>query len=108
LGGQGEFAIITGALSAANQNEWIARIKKRVAEKYPGLRLATIRPSDDDRDQAFAETQTLLKVYPQVKLIMDISAPAVPGSAEAGLKAAPPGRLCHRVVAAEHLPALCA
>jgi len=83
LGGQGEFAIITGALSAANQNEWIAFIKKRVAEKYPGLRLATIRPSDDDRDKAFAETQTLLKVYPQVKLMMDISAPAVPGSAEA-------------------------
>ena len=36
LGGKGEFAIITGALSAANQNEWIAFIKKRLAEKYPG------------------------------------------------------------------------
>ena len=58
LGGKGEFAIITGALSAANQNEWIAFIKKRQAEKYPGLKLATIRPSDDDRDKAFAETQT--------------------------------------------------
>ena len=43
----------------------------------------TIRPSDDDRDKAFAETQTLLKVYPNVKLMMAISAPAVPGSAEA-------------------------
>ena len=31
----GEFAIITGALSAANQNEWIAFIRKRLAEKYP-------------------------------------------------------------------------
>lgn len=83
LGGKGEFAIITGALSAANQNEWIAFIKKRLQEKYPGLTLATIRPSDDDRDKAFAETQTILKVYPAVKLIMAISAPAVPGSAEA-------------------------
>ena len=35
LGGKGEFAIITGALSAANQNEWISFIKKRLAEKYP-------------------------------------------------------------------------
>ena len=35
LNGTGEFAIITGALSAANQNEWIAFIKKRQAEKYP-------------------------------------------------------------------------
>jgi rhamnose transport system permease protein len=83
LGGSGEFAIITGALSAANQNEWIAFIKKRAAEKHPGLTLATIRPSDDDRDKAFSETQTILRVHPSVKLIMAISAPAVPGSAEA-------------------------
>ena len=83
LGGKGEFAIITGALSAANQNEWIAFIKKRQAEKYPDLKLATIRPSDDDRDKAFAETQTILRVFPAVRLVMAISAPAVPGSAEA-------------------------
>ena len=83
LGGKGEFAIITGALSAANQNEWIAFIRKRLADKYPELKLATIRPSDDDRDKAFAETQTMLRVYPTVKLVMAISAPAVPGAAEA-------------------------
>jgi rhamnose transport system substrate-binding protein/rhamnose transport system permease protein len=82
LGGKGEFAIITGALSAANQNEWIAFIKKRLAE-HPGLTLATIRPSDDDRDKAFAETQTIMRVHPNVKLVMAISAPAVPGAAEA-------------------------
>jgi rhamnose transport system permease protein len=83
LGGQGQFAIVTGALSAANQNEWIANIRKRLAEKYPKLLLATIRPSDDDRDKAFAETQTILRVNPAVKLVMAISAPAVPGAAEA-------------------------
>ena len=83
LNGKGEFAIITGALSAANQNEWIANIKKRLAEKYPGLTLATIRPSDDDRDKAFSETQTIMRVFPNVRLVMAISAPAVPGSAEA-------------------------
>ena len=82
LGGSGEFAIITGALSAANQNEWITFIKKRLAT-HPGLKLATIRPSDDDRDKAFAETQTIMRVHPTVKLVMAISAPAVPGAAEA-------------------------
>lgn len=82
LSGNGEFAIITGALTAANQNEWIAFIKKRLS-RYPGLKLAAIRPSDDDRDKAFAETQTLLRVYPAMRLIMAISAPAVPGSGEA-------------------------
>ena len=51
--------------------------------KHPGLTLATIRPSDDDRDKAFAETQTIMRVFPRVKLVMAISAPAVPGAAEA-------------------------
>jgi rhamnose transport system substrate-binding protein len=88
LKGKGEFAILTGALSAANQNEWIEFIKKRVAEKHPGLTLATIRPTDDDRDKAFAETQTVMRVHPNVKLVMAISAPAVPGAAEAVRQAA--------------------
>jgi len=83
LGGRGDFAIVTGALSAANQNEWIRFIRKRVAEKHPQLNIATIRPSDDDRDKAFAETQTIMKVNPSVRLVMAISAPAVPGAAEA-------------------------
>jgi rhamnose transport system substrate-binding protein len=83
LNGRGEFAIITGAMSAANQNEWIKFIRERLAAKYADLKLVTIRPSDDDRDRAFAETQTLVKVYPNVKLIMGIAAPAVPGAAEA-------------------------
>src|SRR5262249_25084611 len=48
LNSRGEFAVVTGALSAANQNEWIANIRKRLGEKYPQLKLATIRPSDDD------------------------------------------------------------
>jgi len=83
LNGRGEFAIITGALSAANQNQWIAFIKQRLADRYPNLKLLTIRPSDDDRDKAFAETQTVLKVYPSVKLIMAIATAAVPGAGEA-------------------------
>jgi rhamnose transport system substrate-binding protein len=83
MGGSGDFAIITGALTAANQNEWITFIKARIAAKYPKLNLITIRPSDDDRNRAFSEAQTLMKVYPKMKLIMAISAPAVPGAAEA-------------------------
>ena len=86
LPGGGQFAIITGPLSAENQNEWIACIKRQLAVRHSDLTLASVRPSDDDRDKAFTETQNILKVLPQVKLIMDISAPAVPGSAEAVLQ----------------------
>jgi rhamnose transport system substrate-binding protein len=83
LNGKGEFAIITASLSAANQNEWIKYIKERLAQKYSDLKLVATQPSEGDRDRAFSETQTLLKVYPNVKLIMAIAAPAVPGAAEA-------------------------
>jgi rhamnose transport system permease protein len=83
MGSSGEFAIITASLSAANQNEWIKFIRQRLAEKYPDMKLVAIQPSDGDRDKAFAETQNVLKVYPNVKLVMGIAAPAVPGVAEA-------------------------
>ncbi len=83
MGSKGEFAIITASLSAANQNEWIKFIRQRLAEKYPDMNLVAIQPSDGDRDKAFAETQNVLKVYPNVKLVMGIAAPAVPGVAEA-------------------------
>ncbi|MBK5296420.1 MAG: substrate-binding domain-containing protein [Vicinamibacteria bacterium] len=83
LGGAGEFAIVTASLSAANQNEWIKHIRARLASAHPKVTLAVIRPSDGDRDRAFAETQTILKVYPKVRVVMGIAAPAVPGIAEA-------------------------
>ena len=83
MGNKGDFAIITASLSAANQNEWLKYIKERLAQKYPDLHLVAVQPSEGDRDRAFSETQTVLKVYPNVKLIMAIAAPAVPGAAEA-------------------------
>ena len=83
LGGAGEFAIVTASLSAANQNEWIKHIRARLASTHPKVTLAVIRPSDGDRDRAFAETQTILKVYSKVRVVMGIAAPAVPGIAEA-------------------------
>jgi rhamnose transport system permease protein len=83
LGGQGQFGIITGSLTAANQNEWIKHIRAVLAEKHPNVSIADIRPSDDDRKRAFDETQTLLRVHPGVRVVMAIASPAVPGAAEA-------------------------
>lgn len=83
LGGKGAFAIVTASLTAANQNEWIKNIKEQLAANYPDLKLVEIRPSDDDRKRAFDETQTLLKVHPEIRVVMAIASPAVPGAAEA-------------------------
>ena len=53
------------------------------AEKYPDITMAALRPCDDLQKKAFDETTTILNADPDVKLIMAICTPAVPGAAEA-------------------------
>jgi rhamnose transport system permease protein len=83
LGGAGEFAVITASLTAGNQNEWRKHIESRLSEKYPDIKLAVVRPCDDQQKKAFEATQAILNAHPAVKLIMAICSPAVPGAAEA-------------------------
>ena len=80
---EGEFAIITASLTAANMNEWRKHIEARMAEKYPNMKLVATRPCDDLKDKAQSETTALLSAYPDLKLVMAICSPAVPGAAEA-------------------------
>jgi rhamnose transport system substrate-binding protein len=81
--GEGEFAIITGTLTAANLNEWIKYIKERNAAKYPNMKLVDIKPCDDQKDKAQQEATNLLSAYPNLKAIVAVCSPAVPGAAEA-------------------------
>lgn len=81
--GEGEFAIITASLTAANMNEWRKNIEARLAEKYPKMKLVDTKPCDDLKDKAQAEATNLLSANPNLKLIMAICSPAVPGAAEA-------------------------
>jgi rhamnose transport system permease protein len=83
LGRKGEFAIITGSLTAANMIEWQKFIEERRKSKYPDIKMADLRPCDDLQAKALNETNTILNAYPNVKLIMAICSPAVPGAAEA-------------------------
>ncbi len=83
MGGKGEFAIITASLTASNMNEWRKNIDLRLKSKYPDITLVDVRPCDDKQDKAFTEANTILNKYANVKLIMAICSPAVPGAAEA-------------------------
>jgi len=80
---EGEFAIITASLTAANMNEWQKHIEERRSTKYPNMKMAALRPCDDLKDKAQSEATSLLSAYPNLKLIMAICSPAVPGAAEA-------------------------
>lgn len=83
LNSEGEFAIILATLTAANQQEWRKHIEDRLAEKYPKMKLVAVRPCDDLKDKAQSEATALLSAYPNLKLLMNICSPAVPGAAEA-------------------------
>jgi rhamnose transport system permease protein len=83
MGGKGDFAVITASLNASNMNEWLKNIRQRLADKYPDIKLVDVRPCDDQKDKAQEEATTLLNSRPDLKLIMAICSPAVPGAAEA-------------------------
>ncbi len=81
-GATGEVAIVTAALTAANQNEWIKYIKERL-EKYPGLKLIATKPSNEDQRLAFQVTKDLIGAYPNLRGVFAISSVAFPAAAEA-------------------------
>lgn len=80
---QGEFAIITATLTAANMGEWRKHIEARLAAKYPNMKLVDTKPCDDQKDKAQQEAANLMSAYPNLKCLMAICSPAVPGAAEA-------------------------
>lgn len=92
-GSEGEFAIITASLTAANMIEWQKFIEARRSSKYPNMKMVALRPCDDLKDKAQSEATALLAANPNLKLIMAICSPAVPGAAEAVKQAGKVGKV---------------
>ncbi len=93
LNAEGEFAIILATLTAANQREWQREIEARWKAKYPRMKLVAVRPCDDLKDKAQSEATALMSAHPNLRLIMAICSPAVPGAAEAVKQAGKVGRV---------------
>jgi rhamnose transport system substrate-binding protein len=93
MGDSGEFAIITASLTAQNMIEWQKQIELRRNAKYPNLKMVALRPCDDLKDKAQAEATALMAANPNLKLIMNICSPAVPGAAEAVKQAGKTGKV---------------
>jgi ABC-type sugar transport system substrate-binding protein len=90
---EGEFAIITASLTASNQREWQKYIEARLKEKYPKMKVVAVRPCDDMKDKAQSEATALMSANPNLKLIMAICSPGVPGAAEAVKQAGKTGKV---------------
>lgn len=81
---EGDYAILTGGLSAANLNTWIDYGLEYAKEKYPNLNLVTERiPTNEKQQEAYSKTLNLLRAYPNLKGIIGVSTPAPIGAAQA-------------------------
>lgn len=93
-GPDAKVAIVTASLTAANQNAWIAQMRKILAAKYPNMKLVCDpKPSEEDQSLAFKVTQELLKTYPDLQGIFALSSVAFPGAADAVQQAGKSGKV---------------
>lgn len=80
----GDYAIVTGGLSAANLNAWIDFGQEYAKKKYPNLKLVTDKiPTDEKQQEAYTKSLDLIKAYPNIKGILGYSTVAPLGVAQA-------------------------
>lgn len=90
----GEYAILSAAPDAANQNAWIEAHKEAIKDpKYKNLKLVDTVYGNDDSEKSYDEALGLVDKHPNLKLIM---APTTVGIAAAG-KAMTDEKLCDKV-----------
>jgi len=93
-GPDAKVAIVTSSLTAANQNAWIAAMKKRMAEKYPKMKLVCEpKPTEENQQLAFQVTQDLMKAYSDLQGVFAISSVSFPGAADAVEQAKKTGKV---------------
>jgi ABC-type sugar transport system substrate-binding protein len=85
IGPEGKFIILTGSLTAANQNIWMDYMEKYRQAHYPRMQNLSPTPKTSEEDQALATQVTidLLKTYPDLQGLYGITTAALPGAAEA-------------------------
>jgi ABC-type sugar transport system substrate-binding protein len=84
IGEDGKYLILTGSLTAANQNIWMKEMEKYRQEKYPNMANLSETPKASQEDQVMATRLTIdmLKSYPDLQGIFAITSVALPGAAE--------------------------
>ena len=88
-GPEAKYLILTGSLTAANQNIWMDEMEKYRQATYPGMTNLSETPkvSEESAELATKVTGDCLKAYPDLQGIYAITSQALPGAAEALRKA---------------------
>ena len=84
IGEDGKYLILTGSLTAANQNIWMDEMEKYRKETYPKMTNLSETPKVSQEDQVMATRVTIdsLKSYPELQGMFAITSVALPGAAE--------------------------
>lgn len=90
MGGEGEYAVFVGHLTAKTHNEWVDAAVAYQKAKYPNMKLVTDKIESNEQQQtAYQKTKELLRTYPNLKGIQGSAGEDVAGAAmaveEAGL-----------------------
>jgi rhamnose transport system substrate-binding protein len=68
MGYKGEFAILSAASTATNQNAWIKYMKLELKKpRYKDMKLVKIYYGNDNPAQSLAATEAMLQAYPNLK-----------------------------------------
>ncbi|MEV6592917.1 rhamnose ABC transporter substrate-binding protein [Streptomyces acidicola] len=83
IGYKGEFAILSAAQTATNQNTWIDFMKDELKDpKYKDMKLVKVAYGDDDAQKSFQQTQGLLQEYPDLKGIISPTTVGIKAAAQ--------------------------
>lgn len=95
IGEQGKYVILTGSLTATNQNRWIEEMENYTREKYPQMVNLRETPLSSEEDQAKATQVTIdaLKANPEIEGIYAMTSVALPGAAEGLRKSDASGKI---------------
>ena len=81
--GKGDFLVVTGSLTAPNQNAWMKEMRAHMKEKYPQMRIAEVLPGEEDFQKGLDLTRDYVKANPDTAGVFGITSVALPGAAEA-------------------------
>lgn len=83
MGQEGQLAFMVASFSAENQVSKVEGATDYLKENCPDIEIVTTVNSDDDNETAFANAQTLLTTYPDLKGILGFAGAEAPQAAEA-------------------------
>lgn len=82
MGGEGEYAVFVGHLTAKTHNQWVDAAIARQKAKYPKMTLvADKQESLEDQQVAYTKTKELLQAHPNLKGIQGSASTDVAGAA---------------------------